>query len=72
MKPHEFRAMSRDELEEQVRELQREIFNLRFRKAAQQLDNPVKVRMVRKDMARALSILHEIDMGIETKAGEGN
>jgi large subunit ribosomal protein L29 len=64
--------MSRDEIEEQVRELRREIFNLRFRKAAQQLDNPVKVRMVRKDLARALSILHEIDMGIEPKAGEGN
>ncbi len=72
MKPHEFRAMSREELEEQVRELRREIFNLRFRKAAQQLDNPVKVRMVRKDLARALSILQEIDMGIEIKAGEGN
>jgi large subunit ribosomal protein L29 len=64
--------MSREELEEQVRELQREIFNLRFRKAAQQLDNPVRVRLVRKDLARALSILHEIDMGIVTKAGEGN
>ncbi len=64
--------MSRDELEEQVRELRREIFNLRFRKAAQQLDNPVKIRMVRKDLARVMSILHEIDMGIETKAGEGN
>lgn len=72
MKPHEFRAMSREELEEQVRELRREIFNLRFRKAAQQLDNPVKVRLVRKDLARALSILQEIDMGIEIKAGEGN
>ena len=72
MKPHEFRAMSRDEIEEQVRELRREIFNLRFCKAAQQLDNPVKIRMVRKDLARALSILKEIDMGIEPKAGEGN
>lgn len=72
MKPHEFRAMTREELEEQVRELRREIFNLRFRKAAQQLDNPVKVRLVRRDLARALSLLREIDMGIETRAGEGN
>jgi large subunit ribosomal protein L29 len=71
MKSHELRAMSREELEEHARELRQELFNLRFRSTTQQLDNPVRIRTARKDLARALTVLRELDLGLESSAGEG-
>jgi large subunit ribosomal protein L29 len=72
MKAHELRVIGRDELLSRIDELQQEIFNLRFRKATQQLDNPLRLRTVRRELARALTILHEMDLGIEAGSGEGS
>jgi large subunit ribosomal protein L29 len=72
MKTHDLRAMSRSELEEQARELRQELFNLRFRKTTQQLDNPVRIRTARKELARTLTLIRELDLGLESAAGEGS
>jgi len=66
MKPHELRSMSRDELQERVRELRQELFNLRFRGTTQKLDNPLRLRLARRDLARTLTMLREQDLGLET------
>ena len=71
MKAHEFRSMSLEELQEQVREARSEIFNLRFRKAAQQLDNPLKIRETRRNLARILTVIHEKELGLHSE-GEGS
>lgn len=72
MKAHELRAMSREELEEHVRELRQELFNLRFRSTTQQLDNPLRIRTARKDLARTLTVLREQDSGLGSGPGEGS
>jgi len=72
MKTHELRSMSRDELEEQVRELRQELFNLRFRRTTQPLENPLRIRTARKNLARVLTVIRELDLGLESAAGEGN
>jgi len=71
MKTHELRSLSLDELQEQVRELRVEIFNLRFRKAAQQLDNPLKIRDSKRSLARTLTVIREKELGF-TADGEGS
>jgi large subunit ribosomal protein L29 len=72
MKAHELRVTGRDELMSRIEELQQEIFNLRFRKATQQLDNPLRIRIVRRELARALTVLREHDLGIGAGSGEGS
>jgi len=72
MKAHDLRSMSRAELEEHARELRQELFNLRFRSSTQQLDNPLRIRTARKDLARTLTVLRELDSGLESMTGEGS
>ncbi len=52
MKPAEVRAMSDEELKNRLLELKKEQFNLRFQKAAGQLENTARIRQVRRDIAR--------------------
>ncbi|MCD6168787.1 MAG: 50S ribosomal protein L29 [Caldiserica bacterium] len=59
MKARELRELSIDELERKLEELRRELFNLRFQQATHQLKNPVRIRFVRRDIARILTILKE-------------
>ncbi|HDH63245.1 MAG TPA: 50S ribosomal protein L29 [Firmicutes bacterium] len=59
MKARELRELSIDELERKLEELRRELFNLRFQQATHQLKNPVRIRLVRRDIARILTILKE-------------
>ena len=61
MKAHEMRAMTREELEEHVRDLREELFNLRFRRATQHLDNPLRMREARRELARTLTVLKETE-----------
>lgn len=53
------REMTTVELQEQLEKDRQELFNLRFQAATQQLDNPRRVRQVRKNVARILTILSE-------------
>jgi large subunit ribosomal protein L29 len=51
--------MSPDEIRTRLQELREELFNLRFRNAMKQLDNPLKIREGRREMARLLTVLRE-------------
>ncbi len=53
MKANEFKAMTDVELEKKLQDLKSELFNLRFRHASGQLENPVSIRTCKRDIARA-------------------
>jgi len=53
------REMTPDEIRQRVVELREELFNLRFRNSMRQLDNPLKIREARREMARLLTVLRE-------------
>jgi large subunit ribosomal protein L29 len=53
------RDMNEDEIQTRIGELREELFNLRFRNAMKQLDNPLKIRASRREMARLLTVLNE-------------
>ena len=57
MKPVDVRAKSDDELSDQLGALRKEAFNLRFQRASGQLENTARVRAVRRDIARIMTIL---------------
>ncbi len=59
VKPSAMREMTVDEIRERVTELRAELFNLRFRNSMKQLDNPIKIRESRREMARLLTVLNE-------------
>ena len=63
------RDMTEDEIQTRIRELHEEIFNLRFRNAMRQLQNPVLIRERRRDIARMRTILVEHRKGIRPLAG---
>ena len=68
-KPHKLRDLSLDELRKKTDELNEELFNLRLRNSVKQLDNPLKIREVRRDLARIHTILHEHEKGIRRLTG---
>jgi large subunit ribosomal protein L29 len=59
MKAANVRGKTRDELQDQLLQLKKEQFNLRFQKATGQLENTARVREVRRDIARIKTILAE-------------
>lgn len=59
MRPSDLRAMTVEELKEKEKELRKELFNLRFRLATGEVENPMRIRAVRKDIARVLTIMTE-------------
>ena len=59
MKAEDVRAKSDDELKEQLLDLRKEAFNLRFQTASGQLENTARVRHVRRDIGRIKTILNE-------------
>lgn len=63
------RQMTRDEVELKLRDLKEELFTLRFRNAVRQLDNPLRVRQVRRAIARLETILAEDVRGVRSLAG---
>ena len=58
MKAGDVRAMSPDQLKDELLKLKKEQFNLRFQKATGQLENTTRVRQVRRDIARLKTISH--------------
>jgi len=53
------RDMSPDEIQTRLAELREELFNLRFRNSMKQLDNPLKIRACRRELARLLTVQKE-------------
>ncbi len=62
MKASELRDLTRPELEAKVEELKKELFNLRFQHTIHQLDNPSRMKDVKRDIARAKTILRGIEL----------
>ena len=59
MKVEDLRQKTEDELKQQVLDLKKEAFNLRFQRASGQLENTAQVRSVRRDIARIKTVLQE-------------
>lgn len=59
MKANEIRNLSTAELEAKLSELKKDLFTLRMQHATNQLDNPIKISFVKKDIARIKTILRE-------------
>lgn len=59
MKAKELREMNEVELQEKLKELKAELFNLRFQHAVNQLDNPMRMKAVKKDIARIMTVLSQ-------------
>jgi len=59
MKPADIRTMSSDQVIEQIENLKKEQFNLRFQRASGQLENTARVRLVRRDIARLSTVASE-------------
>jgi large subunit ribosomal protein L29 len=59
VKPNEIREMAIEDLKTKIDELTRERFNLRFRSATESIENPMRFRDLRRDIARMQTILRE-------------
>jgi large subunit ribosomal protein L29 len=62
MKASEVREMSTEELESKLKDLKAELFNLRFQLTINQLDNPMRIQAVKKDIARVKTVLRENEL----------
>ncbi|MES2905825.1 MAG: 50S ribosomal protein L29 [Pseudomonadota bacterium] len=59
MKGQDARAMTQDQIEDEILKLKKEQFNMRFQRATGQLEKPARVREVRRDIARLKTALSE-------------
>ena len=59
MKATALRERSAEELTKTLSDLEEQLFKLRFQKSTGQIENPVKIREVRKDIARVLTVINE-------------
>ena len=62
MKASEIRKLSAAEMDAKLAELKKELFNLRFQHAVNQLDNPLRLVEVKKDIARVKTVLREKEL----------
>jgi large subunit ribosomal protein L29 len=63
MKVSDIRQMSVEEMSSKVADLKEELFNLRFQHSTSQLENPKKLKQVKKDIARVKTIIREHERG---------
>jgi large subunit ribosomal protein L29 len=66
---NELRNLSEAELETKLAQFREELFNFRFRNSVQQLDDPLKLRGTRRNIARIQTLLNEHRKGIRGVAG---
>ena len=62
MKITEIRELSAAELNEKLADCKKELFNLRFQLAINQLENPMRIRAVRKDIAKINTVVRELEL----------
>ena len=68
MKASELRELNNTELEEKLKSLKEELFNLRFQLAINQLENPMSISAVKKDIARVQTIMRQNELQDSTNA----
>jgi len=72
MRASELRGLTTEELRAKEEELRGELFNLRFQLAARQIESPMRIRTVRKDIARVKTIMRQRELeGRADQAGPG-
>ncbi len=62
MKASELRESTIEELQTKLKDLKEELFNLRFQLAVNQLENPARIKAVKKDIARVSTVIREIEI----------
>jgi len=67
MKAKELKEKSVNELNQSVVDLKTELFNLRFQLATGELDNPMRIKKVKKDIARVKTVLRERELSINVQ-----
>jgi large subunit ribosomal protein L29 len=70
IKANELRILDEDGLKDKLRELKETLFNLRFQHATGQLDNPMKIKEMRRDIARVCTVMTEREFSIHVEAFE--
>lgn len=65
MKAEELRKQSKEELEQELAALKEQLFKLRFRHATKQLENPVQIRTVKRDIARVCTVLRQFELNAD-------
>ena len=70
MKPSEVRELSEKERKEKIRDNEEELFNLRFQMATGKIENPGRIRIIRRDVARLKTIKKELVATVEENASE--
>jgi len=71
MKAKEFRDLSNNEIEAKIQGFKEELFNLRFQQVTKQLENPKRISMLKKDIAKAKTVLAQREMEELAAASEG-
>ncbi|MFS0644911.1 50S ribosomal protein L29 [Siminovitchia sp. 179-K 8D1 HS] len=67
MKANEIRELTTAEIEQNIKSLKEELFNLRFQLATGQLENTARIREVRKGIARMKTIIREREIGVNNR-----
>ncbi len=70
MKMHKIRELTLDELKLQLEDSKEEYSNLRFQKALGQLNNPLRIRIVRREISRLKTVCYEYETGLRQRPGE--
>ena len=65
MKANEIKDLTAAELNDKLAELKQELFNLRFQHAVNQLENPMRMKAVKKDIARVKTFIRKQESGIQ-------
>lgn len=68
MKKEQMRELTKEELLQRRTEMEQEMLNLRLQKASKELDNPLRLRVLRRDIARINTILREDELKIRPLA----
>ena len=68
MKAHELRQLSDEELKKRIQDEEQNLANLNFQKALSQVENPMKFRHARRDIARMKTVLRERELAPKDKA----
>jgi large subunit ribosomal protein L29 len=70
MKVFEIKGLSEEELKKRINDEEENLVNLKFQKATSQLESPIKVRLVRRDIARLKTVLREKEMNSQRLTSE--
>lgn len=70
MNATDIRARAEDDLKREIAALQKDIWNLRFRKGSEKAADPSKIRAMRRDVARMLTVLRERQLGLARGAAK--